>query len=124
MFLADAGPLGRWNIVFDTQPAQSPGLNLCDFYAIRSEARDEAHLIEIVTQTWKDYDSDTLKRAWGHLHAVYRSLMLAGGPQQLPQAARRREQPPACRRSGLQCCGTYGHVFCMLLRLWMNFLTH
>jgi hypothetical protein len=30
VFLADAGQLGGWIIVFDTQPAQFPGLNLCD----------------------------------------------------------------------------------------------
>jgi hypothetical protein len=55
------------------------------FVAIRSEARDEAHLIEIVTKAWEDYDSDTLERAWGHLHAVYRSIMLAGGHNNYPK---------------------------------------
>jgi hypothetical protein len=90
--LAAAGQQGGWNITFETQPAQSPDLNLCDLcffnslqassFDLRSQSNTEAELIENVMAAWQQYPWTTLERAWGHLYACYREILKAEGDNQ------------------------------------------
>jgi hypothetical protein len=87
--LNEAGGLDGWDIVIDTQPAQSPDLNLCDLcffsslqsasFSLRSECHTPAQLITNVMQAWDEYPWEALERAWGLLHSVYRSVLDDGG---------------------------------------------
>lgn len=88
--LPAAGLQNEWNITFDTQPAQSPDLNLCDLcffnslqkasFQIRSQSHTMQQLQDTVLQAWEEYDSMKLERAWGHLFARYREILrLKGG---------------------------------------------
>jgi hypothetical protein len=84
-----AGSLGGWKITIDTQPAQSPDLNLCDLcifkqlqsasFNIRSQCHTNEQLIANVMQAWDEFDSNALERAWGILHEVYRCILRSKG---------------------------------------------
>lgn len=91
--LRDAALEGGWNITFETQPAQSPDLNLCDLcffnslqkasFQIRSQSNTIEQLIATVQQAWAEYDSLKLERAWGHLFARYREILFQKGSNQI-----------------------------------------
>lgn len=77
---------------FQTQPAQSPDLNICDLcffnslqkrsFELRSKSNTEMELMNTVQQAWAEYDWETLERAWGLLFAVYRAVLDAKGTNQ------------------------------------------
>jgi hypothetical protein len=90
--LPEAGALHGWNITFQTQPAQSPDLNVCDLcffnslqkrsFDLRSKSNTPQQLMDTVRQAWQEYDADTLERCWGHLFAVYREILADKGDNQ------------------------------------------
>lgn len=90
--LPAAGQLEGYNITFEVQPAQSPDLNLCDLcffnslqkrsFELRSKSTTEMQLMATVQEAWDQYDWQTLERSWGHLFAVYRAVLDAGGTNQ------------------------------------------
>jgi hypothetical protein len=90
--LPEAGLFGGYHVVFETQPAQSPDMNICDLcffnslqhrsFELRSNASSEMELMQAVQQAWTEYQWETLERAWGLQFAVYRSILDARGGNQ------------------------------------------
>lgn len=72
-----------WEIVLDTQPAQSPDLNLCDLSFFSSlQKRQQKHwtsniddLLNVVATEWNDYEWKSLERQWWTLFAVYDEVL-------------------------------------------------
>lgn len=81
--LEAAGSINGFTISIETQPAQSPDLNLCDLSIFASlQARQRQHwtasidgLIETVLQVWEEYDWQTVERCWMTLCSVYTLIL-------------------------------------------------
>ena len=86
------GSTGEWKIIVETQPAQSPDLNILDlgfFHSLKvhvghlkHRARNMAELIENVKQAYEEYDYDTLNHVWAHLFACYNCILAVDGGNQ------------------------------------------
>jgi hypothetical protein len=89
-------------LVVETQPAQSPDLNLCDLGIFASlQARQQQvwtttvdGLIKAVAEVWEQYDWQTLERAWFVLCGVYDLILEHKGDNnyKLPHRGVRRQQ--------------------------------
>ena len=107
--LFQAGQDDGWNIIFETQPSQSPDLNkndLCFFNSLQTQAeklKEESHskevLLQAVIKAYNDYDPMILNRFDALQYAVYREILKDGGNNQykVPHSGIRRRQ-----RSGLE----------------------
>lgn len=86
------GSTDGWEIVVDTQPAQSPDLNILDlgfFHSLKvhvghlkHRARNMVQLMANVREAFDDYDYDTLNRVWAHLFACYNCILAVNGDNQ------------------------------------------
>ena len=84
-----AGIADGWQIVIDTQPAQSPDVNINDlaFFnslkknvaRVKQHARNIDELIAKVRTAYDQYDRVTLDHIWGHLFANYNSILAHNG---------------------------------------------
>lgn len=88
------GRADDWNIVFLTQPANSPDLNMCDLCVFNSlqsqsnhlkrQAKNIDDLIESINTAWQEYDSSILARSYGVLFTNYRLVLLHLGDNRYP----------------------------------------
>ena len=82
------GSTDGWQIIVDTQPAQSPDLNILDLGFFHSLKVNVGHLkhrarnIANVQQAYEEYDYDTLNRVWAHLFACYNCILAVDGCNQ------------------------------------------
>jgi hypothetical protein len=89
-------------LMVETQPAQSPDLNLCDLSIFASlQARQQQvwtttidGLIKAVATVWEQYDWQTIERAWFVLFGVYDLILehKGGNAYRLPHNGVRRQQ--------------------------------
>lgn len=94
--LNDAAKEGGWNIKINTQPAQSPDLNILDlgfFHSLQSRVAHVKHkaknideLITNVTAEYNNYDRDTLDHIWAHQIDCWRSILAVDGDNQYKKA--------------------------------------
>ena len=92
---SEAGQQDGWNIVFETQPAQSPDCNkndLCFFNSLQHRAEElkmgnetKEKLMEAVTKAFNDYPVDTLVRIHAFQYATYREILKNAGGNQFYQ---------------------------------------
>jgi len=90
--LAELGRMDGWNIVFVTQPAQSPDLNILDLGFFRSlksrvdnmklKAYTVDELIDKVKRAYSAYDAETLDHIWKNLFHVYNLILANDGGNQ------------------------------------------
>ena len=104
-FFATEGQKYRWNIVLDTQCAQSPDLNLLDIGVFRSmQSRSEEYRVEsnsvsdLVARVKKTFDTfpwQTLDNCWAVLHEHYRLIRMCEGGNNFsnPHSGIRRRVP-------------------------------
>jgi hypothetical protein len=86
------GSTNRWTFKMETQPAQSPDLNILDlgfFHSLKTrvahlkhQARNLPELVAKIELAFKEYDYNTLNNVWGHLFACYNSILAANGGNQ------------------------------------------
>jgi hypothetical protein len=98
---AAARDLGM-EVVVETQPAQSPDLNLCDLSIFASlQARQQQiwtatvdGLIKAVGDVWEDYGWEAIERAWFVLFGVYDLILEHQGDNKykLPHNGVRKQQ--------------------------------
>jgi hypothetical protein len=77
--IEDAGRRLGMELMVETQPAQSPDLNLCDLSIFASLQAEQQHvwtttidgLIEAVADVWEQYSWEPIERAWFVLFGVY-----------------------------------------------------
>lgn len=70
-------------LIVETQPAQSPDVNLCDlsiFASLQSRqqqiwTKDVANLVAAVEQVWEEYPWETIERSWVTLFGVYDEIL-------------------------------------------------
>jgi hypothetical protein len=76
----------------DTQPSNSPDLNILDlgfFHSLKVRAghlKHRAHnidqMIANIKEAYEDYDYDTLNHIWAHLFGVYNCILQVDGDNQ------------------------------------------
>ena len=75
------------DLIVETQPAQSPDLNLCDlsiFASLQAQQRRKRTttvkgLVDAVAAVWAAYDWQTIERAWFVLFGVYDLILQCEG---------------------------------------------
>ena len=93
-YFAVQGQLYGWNIVVDTQCAQSPDVNLLDIGVFRSmqsrseeyrvESNSVADLVARVKKTFDTFPWQTLDNCWAVLHEHYRLVRMMEGGNKFP----------------------------------------
>jgi hypothetical protein len=83
------GQLYGWNIVFETQSAQSPDVNILDIGVFnglqamsdeyRTDSSSVADLVTRVKNTFYRYPRQSLDNCWGVLHENYRLIRMCDG---------------------------------------------
>jgi hypothetical protein len=83
-----------WNIVVETQPAQSPDLNILDIGVFRGlqsrseefriESNSVSDLVERVKKTFYTYPWQLLDNCWAVLHEHYRLIRMDNGGNKFP----------------------------------------
>ena len=108
-FLFQAGQADGWNIIYETQPSQSPDLNkndLCFFNSLQTQAeklKEESQskevLLQAVIDEYNAYDPMILNRFDALQYEVYREILKDGGNNQykMPHSGIRERQ-----RNGLE----------------------
>jgi len=89
---AEAGKADGWNITFETQPVQSPDLNmndLCFFYSLQQNAaayrtgcKSLEDMINAVTQAYTDYCNEQLERVHALTFEIFREILTNHGGNQ------------------------------------------
>ena len=82
-----------YNISYETQPSNSPDLNICDlsfFNSLKKRAdilkrnsKNIEDLIGAVQLSFSQYDQETLKISYGHLYACFKEILKSKGDNQL-----------------------------------------
>ena len=106
----EAVALGKYgmNLIVETQPAQSPDVNLCDlsiFASLQSRqqevwTKDVQSLVAAVEEVWENYPWQAIERSWITLFGVYDQILLHRGgndfkiPHNGVRSMQRRDKVP------------------------------